>query len=61
MRCRAVVVAMKPFLVVCGLLLTRDDVEIRGLEVHGVVHPDAKVLRISLAWIYRGLLRGQLL
>ena len=61
MRCRAVVVAMKPFLVIRGLLLTRDDVEIRGLEVHGVVHPDPKVLRISLTWIHRGLLRGQLL
>jgi hypothetical protein len=52
---------MKPFLVIRGLLLTRDDVEIRGLEVHGVVHPDPKVLRISLTWIHRGLLRGQLL
>lgn len=61
MRCRAVVVAMKPFLVVRGLLLTRNDVEIRGQEVHGLVHPDPKVLRISLAWIDRGLLRGQLL
>jgi hypothetical protein len=52
---------MKPFLVVRGLLLTRDDVEIRGLEIHGLVHPNPKVLRISLARIDRGLLRGQLL
>ena len=51
---------MKPFLVVRGLLLTRDHVEVRGLEVHGLVHPDAQVLLISLARVHRGLLRGLL-
>jgi hypothetical protein len=51
---------MKPFLVVRGLLLTRDHVEVRGLEVHGLVHPDAQVLLVSLARVHRGLLRGLL-
>jgi hypothetical protein len=51
---------MKPFLVVRGLLLTRDDVEVRGLEIHGLVHPNPQVLLVSLARIDRGLLRGLL-